>query len=391
MTESNSPHDVIVVGAGVVGLAASLALAQTGLKVALVAREQRMHSAPQGAFDPRVYAITPKVLTWLESLGVGALFDRSRMQPFSAMQIGAGAAPRAAQLHLSAYESGVDTLATLMEESQLLYALWTAVAVAREVSTIQGTVEGLEQGATSSVVTVSGRRLSARLIVAADGSASPMRALAAIDAQTHDYGQAAVVAHFDSDQSHRGVAWQWFGSDDVLALLPMPGHAVSLVWSQPTERAMQYVQDPTLLDAALAARIAQTGWQLTRTSPPQAYPLRRIHVERLWRGWVVLLGDAAHVVHPLAGQGLNLGLEDVQSLQSVISERERFRDCGDARVLMRHARNRAERVLAMRVLTDRLATLFSPASRLSGPAVAAMNFIGASRVLKSGLIRAALA
>jgi ubiquinone biosynthesis UbiH/UbiF/VisC/COQ6 family hydroxylase len=206
------------------------------------------------------------------------------------------------------------------------------------------------------------------------------------------YPHTAVVANFACTRRHDGVAWQWFGDDGVVALLPLPGNATSLVWSAPHALAEQLLA----LDAeALAARVtershAQLG-TLSPLGPAFSYPLRRLTVDRLALPRVALVGDAAHVVHPLAGQGLNLGLQDVSTLLDVMGARENWRDAGDLVLLRRYARRRAEPIGLIRFATDSLARLFAIDDPLVRTARnGGLNLVNRIGPLKSALIRHAL-
>jgi ubiquinone biosynthesis UbiH/UbiF/VisC/COQ6 family hydroxylase len=256
-------------------------------------------------------------------------------------------------------------------------------------------VTALTQDDAQAVLTLEGGgQVSASLVVAADGAQSALREMAGMQAQTHDYHQHAVVAHYAIDTPHAGTAWQWFGADDVIALLPLAASnpaQVSLVWSLPDDRAQSFIADPALLDAALKERVQETGWTLSRTNAPRAFPLKWLKVTPPVAGRVALVGDAAHVVHPLAGQGLNLGLADVHALAHAVADRERFRSPGDARVLARYARARAESTTRMRVFTDVMSRLFAPSNPLSAVAGEGMHLLGQVRVLKTTLIKMALA
>ncbi len=389
---SGGVYDAIVVGAGVVGLACALALSRLGLSVAMIAKNTAVVPQASGPLDTRVYALAPPVLAWLDTLGIGALLDKQRQQDIVDMQLAASAGARRATMRLSAYEAGEAKLAVMMEERLLAYALGTAVAMRPEIARLQGEVTGIDQTAASLVtVTIAERALTCRLLIGADGAQSVVRTLAGIVTHQHAYEKCAIVANFQAAQPHHGTAWQWFGADDVLALLPLPQDQLAMVWSLPSVKGDSLLADPALLDAALAQRLAGSGIAVQRLTEPVAYPLQRLSVVRPVVGRIALAGDAAHVIHPLAGQGLNLGLQDVQALASAIENRESYRDCGDARVLARYARARAERVATMRLLTDQLAGLFAPASPLAGLAVGAMNLLAGSTVIKSRLIRAALA
>ena len=234
--------------------------------------------------------------------------------------------------------------------------------------------------------------LRSRLLVGADGAQSAVRAAAGMNATVTDYRQTAVVSNFACERPHLNTAWQWFTDEGVVALLPLPGERVSLVWSAPAALAHELA---ALEPAALARRVTERSGaalgELVPAGPAATFPLRLVVVDRLIAPRVALVGDAAHVVHPLAGQGLNLGLQDVASLLEVVRGREAFRDIGDTVLLRRYERSRAEPIAMMRAATDGLARLFS----IDDPLARFVRNTGMAAVdrlppLKSLLIRQAL-
>jgi 2-polyprenylphenol 6-hydroxylase len=248
------------------------------------------------------------------------------------------------------------------------------------------------EGEIARLVLADGASIEARLVIAADGANSAVRAAAGILAETLAYEQTAIVANFAAERAHDGVAFQWFTDEGVVALLPLPGSHVSLVWSAPDPIAAELL---ALTDDAFVARVADWGaaelGALSLRGARHSFALRRLTVDRLVAPRLVLVGDAAHVVHPLAGQGLNLGLQDVSELLSVLAHREPFRDFGDIVLLRRHARARAEPVALMRMTTDGLTRLF----RQRSPTVRSLRNVGMTLVdrvapLKNALIRQAL-
>jgi ubiquinone biosynthesis UbiH/UbiF/VisC/COQ6 family hydroxylase len=351
--------DLVIVGAGLVG--ASLARAVRGMSVALVAAERR---APQvwdarTPFDSRIYAISPGNAAFLAELKVWQAMPEARRVPVHAMHIRGDRG--GASLEFDAYRAGVAELAWIVEDGLLQDASWRAVEARDDVEIFTpAQCEAIEWRAERAVVRLAdGRELSARLVVGADGARSFVRAQAGIAAEERPYGQTAVVANFACERPHRNVAHQWFQGGPVLALLPLPGDHVSMVWSSRDADAERLLA----LDAQALGREVENASQgalgaLSLVTAARGFPLRRITTETPVAPRVALVGDAAHVVHPLAGQGANLGFQDARQLAATLAAREPERDPGDLRLLRRHARARAEPVLAMDVTVDGLFRLF---------------------------------
>jgi len=241
------------------------------------------------------------------------------------------------------------------------------------------------------ITTDQGTVLQAELFIAADGAQSPLRMAAGLPIDVKPYGVTAIVAHLNCSRPHQGTAYQWFNEQGVLALLPMPatqaGPQVSLVWSLKEALARELLSLPaseqaTQLSASLAALTAGRLGPLTLRGPLHAFPLS-LNQSPMIGERIALAGDAAHRVHPLAGQGLNLGLGDVEALVNMVAQREAFRSAGDPMVLRRYRRARAEPVLAMRVATDGLHRLFETQSA----PVAWLRNIGMSAVQKLPMLK----
>ena len=375
------PLDLIVVGGGPVG--ASLARAARGLSVALVARE-RPAAATGDGFDARVYALSPGNVAFLRDIGAWRAIAEDRRVPVHAMRI-FGDEP-GAQLEFDAYDAGVPELAWIVEDSVLQDALWQGL----DVRHVESQCERLTMGDTAVRAEMrDAHPLSANLIVGADGASSFVRAQAGIAASERDYGQTALVANFRCERPHANVAYQWFRRGAVLALLPLPGDHVSMVWSLPDAQATKMLENLTS-ELEIAARGALGAFELV--TPPRSYRLRRLAAERLVSPRVALVGDAGHVIHPLAGQGLNLGLQDARTLAEVLAAREPGRDPGDVRLLRRYERSRAGPILAMDTMVDGLFRLFAAehefAARLRN---VGLNLTDRLPVVKNLLMRQAMA
>ncbi len=300
---------------------------------------------------------------------------------------------RGDELTFDAYAAAVERLATIIEESELLRVLDAACDFSPGVTRLGADFDIVAVTDDAAVVSlVGGAQLRVRLVIGADGANSAVRAAAGSSATVTDYRQIAVVSNFGCERPHLGTAWQWFTDEGVVALLPLPGQHVSLVWSAPSALAHELQQaEPAALAERLTTRTERVLGDLSAAGPTAAFPLRLVVVDRLIGRRIALVGDAAHVVHPLAGQGLNLGLQDVAALHEVIGGREAFRDIGDTVLLRRYERNRAEPIAMMRAATDGLARLFS----INDPVARFVRNAGMAAVdrlspLKSLLIRQAL-
>ena len=333
--------DVHVLGAGIVGRSLALALAHAGLRVALQSDPERAG----GAEDVRAYALNGASVELLRGLKVWDALPNASRTAVLDMHVQGDA--HAAVLDFSAWQQRVSALAWITDAAVLERELAAAVRFAPNVT-----------------VVAHGTPVRAALTALCEGKASAHREALGVAFERHDFGHQAIAARLVSTRAHQGVARQWFRAPDVLALLPFdtpePGHSFALVWSLPEERAKALLE---LDDAAFALALMQaTGGEageLRLASQRAAWPLMQATASA-WSGpgWV-LLGDAAHVVHPLAGQGLNLGLADVAALVAVLKGRESWRSLGDEKLLRRYARERVAPTWAMGQLTGGLLQLFS--------------------------------
>jgi ubiquinone biosynthesis UbiH/UbiF/VisC/COQ6 family hydroxylase len=329
--------------------------------------------------------VSPASVRLLDRLGAWQRVPPARLQAVSRMRV---YSDTGAELDFDAYGAQTERLATIAEESELVRVLDAACDFQPAIRRFESNFDALANDARAAVLTLAdGTQVAASLAVGADGANSALRAAAGIVNTLKPYGQSGVVANFACERAHLGVAWQWFTHEGIVALLPLPGDRVSLVWSAPQALADQLV---TLSPAELANRVtvrsgAMLG-ELASIGPAAAFPLRLMKVQRLIGARLALVGDAAHVVHPLAGQGLNLGLQDVAALLEGLAAREPFRDAGDPVLLRRYERSRAEPVALMRATTDGLARLFAIESDWAGQ----MRGLGFSLVQRLGPVKNAL-
>ncbi len=350
---------IVVCGTGIVGLATALAFARRGERATLLGPKRSFEPARPEEFHARVYAISPSSQRFLAELGVWGLLDAKRLTAVEAMEIhgdGDGL------LNLNAWQTAQTELAWIVESLEIERVLTQAV----QMFGVSWVPEKFATYAPGRITTEQGSVLEAELFVAADGAQSPLRAAAGVPVTVRPYGATGLVAHFNCQLPHQGTALQWFTSEGVLALLPMPtttqGPQVSMVWSAKESMAnevlsMSAPEQSKYLSAKLNEMTASRLGALTMRSPLHGFPLSLNQSPMIAEG-LALAGDAAHRLHPLAGQGLNLGLGDVEALVDTMAGRESFRSPGDAMLLRRYRRARAEPVLAMRLVTDGLFRLF---------------------------------
>ena len=382
--------DIIIVGAGLVGASFALAMQGSGLKLALV--EGVAPTAPSPEWTGRVYAISPGSIEFLSEIGAWQQFDASRIAPVQGMHIYGD--DEKAYLEFDAHQSGLAELAVIAEVRWMQHGLWQALQRQENLALFcPARCAGLRRDDEMAVLRLDdGRELSAPLVVGADGRESWVRAQAGMDAEPAPYRQMGVIANFETELPHGGAAWEWFRGDGVLAFLPLPGNRVSIVWTAFDEHAaglMALAPEEFTRQVQEASRSALG--ELRLLSKPAAFPLRLLRLDHLVESRVALIGDAAHNVHPLAGQGVNLGFQDARELAKVLQERGPQPDCGDYFLLRRYERARKADILAMQLVTDGLQKLFNnrnPALKLARNW--GLSLTGSMPWLKNNLVRHAV-
>lgn len=380
--------DVLIVGGGLAGLSLACALRDTRLKIALL---ESSPSQPSAGWDARVYAISPANAEFLQAIGVWKHLDGERISPIAAMKI---VGDSGAKLDFSAYETGVAELGWVLESSLMACELWENVKRQANLTLLcPAAPNAIKMGEKSVELSLAeGQSLSTKLLVGADGGDSWVRGAAGLQAIATPYGEMGLVANFECEHPHRGIARQWFRDDGVLAWLPLPGNRISVVWSTPDVHAGELLALPA---EALALRVASAGGDvlgsLKLLTPASAFPLRLLRVPQTIGSRVALLGDAAHGIHPLSGHGINLGYQDAKALAALLAATPEWQDVGSERLLQRYQRARREETLLVQYTTHTIRRLF----RETLPGMRPLRNLGlgltnALPVVKNALVRYAL-
>lgn len=389
MTAYHQTFHVAVVGGGLIGKSAALAFAQAGLRIALIAQPAAPRAADE-SFDARIYALSASSQALLERLRVWQALDHERLAPVYDMRVYGDAL---AELHFSAFQAAVPQLAWIVESSLIEHALDAALRFQPNVAWLDTRAQGLDvKPDAATLALANGQVIEADLIVGADGAHSWVRAQIDANVKRRDYRQTGVVANFKAEKPHGETAFQWFKDGEVIALLPLPDSHVSLVWSAHADHARELLAlEPAQLAAAVEHATQNRLGALECVGAAHGFALARQTVDRLIAPRVALVGDAAHVIHPLAGQGMNLGLRDVAALADVIAHKEPFRDLGDRVLLRRYERARREDIGALLLATDGLQRLFAvPGTLARAVRNAGMALVGAQPLVKRWLVSAAL-
>lgn len=382
--------DVVIAGAGYVGCAAALGLSSLGLSVCMLDNKP-FATTVTDAWDLRVFTLSPGSQRLLQRVGVWQELDPSRVADLFRMEIYGDNAN--GHMTFDAMQAGVERLASVVEGSRLQVALENAVRRSRVDVIAPVEIAEVEWGrAAVHVHLADGRRIGCRLLLAADGADSQIRARASIEVDYRSYGEMGVVASLRGAKPHRGRAFQWFRHDSVLAFLPLPERDFSIVWSTGAEHAVQLqAQGARAFSATVEAAAGSVLGPLELTSAVRAFPLRYVRANRAIGARVALMGDAAHTVHPLAGQGVNLGFRDVETLIRVLKERPASVDVGATEGLYRYQRMRTQDTMAVFALTDGLHKLFAN----SNPMVRmlrneGMHWLDGIQSIKRALVRRAM-
>lgn len=389
---TNNEFDTVIVGGGLVGLSLAAALGVDGFSVAVLEARPVDSNWPEDRVDLRVYAITRESQRLFERVGAWpAMLPKAG--PFRAMHV--WDAGGNGDIHFSSADLGEPYLGHILESRVIEQAL---LGVLADLPTVQHfcpvTVTAFHQQQDGQQVELEdGRTLQAGLLVGADGKNSKVRDHAGIQVRISEYGQQALVAVVSTERPHEETAWQRFLPTGPLAFLPLIDGRCSIVWSASSERAEQLLQmNETEFRTELAEAFEFRLGEVTACGERVLFPLQRQYAERYVAPRIALVGDASHVIHPLAGQGVNLGLKDVTELASVLADaRRRERDIGSLPVLRRYERARKGDNMAMMLAMDGFKHLFgSSFAPLRQIRNLGLNLVDAAQPLKNRIMRSAM-
>jgi 2-octaprenyl-6-methoxyphenol hydroxylase len=350
--------DIIITGGGMVGMSAGIALARLGLRV-IVLERMAMPAQLAPAFDGRVSAIALGSMRLLQRIGAWD-FMAPHAEPIRDIHVSDGDSPFF--VHYDHRDIGDEPFGTILENRHIRHGLQQAAALWPELTIIDNArVAAFENSGGQAHVTLEdGRTFSAPLALAADGRQSMLRELAGIEATLRDYRQVAIVATIAHTRPHHGLAQERFLPAGPFAVLPMQGNRSSLVWVEPQDRARLYIDLPKEeCEQEIAERVGGYLGTVTLAGERFAYPLAAVHTKTYIASRLALVGDAAHGIHPIAGQGVNLGFRDVAVLEELIRKQHALGlDIGADSLLAHYQRWRRFDNVSMLGVTDGLNQLF---------------------------------
>lgn len=386
----NPDFDLLIIGGGMVGAAVAALAADAREFAALRIALLEMHppaTPPKGDVDLRVSAVSRGSQRILESIGAWSKIDAEHLSPYTEMVVwDASSKPRApGSLNFSASETSEPDLGHIVENRRLQWAIYATAALRNRVTLLRAELAGLELAGDAARITLSdGRKFTAALIVGADGAASLSRKLAGIETRGWDYEQRAFVTHVSTQHGHAGTAWQRFLPSGPIAFLPLADGRSSIVWTTTPGHAAELVN-------CAAERVAEEVQcaidgvlgNIEVSGPRGQFPLRLAHARDYCKPRFVLVGDAAHAVHPLAGQGVNLGFMDsaalIQTLTAELASGGSVASMAEMRVLRRYERwRKSENVVALGLI-DGINRMFSNTS----PVLRGLRRLGLTAVDRS--------
>jgi len=379
MNEKSS--DVLIVGSGIVGMAILMTLEKYAIKTSLLTHSKNIKN---NLLDPRFYAVTPGVKNWLEENGVCNFLAKDLMSPVNKILVYSN--KENSSLSFDAYDAGMSELAFIINHDDLEKAFMNRIS---KISYDEIKIDGAESLNIEmdhvDLVNEKGQKYQFKLIIGADGSDSWVRRESGIEVKSKTFNQTALVFNIKSSKTHQGCAFQKFMQDGILALLPIQTYEYSVVYSLNDNIVDEYKKlDDLAFLMRLKKNLGEKFGDIDLLSKRQYFPLSMKINESLISERVILMGDAAHQVHPLAGQGLNLGLRDVIEFDALLNSHQNYHhDLGLKQFVKKYNRNRKTDILSLSYLTDQLSHIFYSQSRI-------MNFVinlGFNKINQNHLIK----
>ena len=354
--------DVVVIGGGLAGASCALSVAKTNpaLNIAVVEANQ-VTGDYHPSFDDRSIALAQQSVEYLQSLN---LFEQNAPYTAAIKKVSVSDRGHFGKAHINCDEFAKPSLGYVVEVNPFGRALHLRLTQSNITLLCPDSVTAIEQTLHSNTLTLqSGEQLNAALLVIADGAQSPTRSLLGLGFNTQPYEQGAIIANVEVAGGHNNHAFERFTQNGPMALLPMSNNRYSLVWCM---RQDQVEQDMALNEqdfiSALQSAFGYRGGQFTKVGMRTSYPLVYGQVESLTAHRTVVIGNAAHAIHPIAGQGFNLGLRDVQVLSNLIANSQH--DLGSYAFTREYSKKRSDDIKTVMSLTDALVRLFSNSSRV---------------------------
>ncbi len=383
-----SSSDVLIMGSGIAGMATLMTLDKYAIKTSLLSHSKIINN---NAPDPRFYAITPGVKEWLEENGVCDFLHKDFMSPVNKIRVYSN--KENASLSFDAYDAGMNELAFIINHDDLENAFKNRI---RKISYNEikiGSAESLNiEMDHINLVDANSKRYQFKLVIGADGSNSWVRSQTSIDVKNKAFNQTALVFNIKVTKAHQGCAYQKFMQDGILALLPIHTDEYSVVFSLNDNILDEYKKlDDAMFLLKLKKDLGEMFGDIDLLSKRQYFPLSMKINESLISDRVILIGDAAHQVHPLAGQGLNLGLRDVIELDELLNSNKKYHhDLGLKQFLKKYNRNRKTDILSLTYLTNHLSHIFSSQSPIPEFVINfGLNKINQNHLIKKILIEKA--
>lgn len=378
----SSHYDVIIVGGGMVGATLAVALTKdSNMKVALIESHQPDQLSESDESEMRVSALTSASETLLKNLDIWPQFIQNRISTFTKMDVWETAS---SSLHFNSADIGEPLLGYIIENRHIQQA---CLARCRQIENIDFLCPTKPVSRTdNTLVLEDGRTFTANLIVAADGAQSPLREWAGIDTKGWDYQQTAVVCTVTTEHTHNKTARQRFLPEGPLAFLPLAdSHQCSIVWSNSTEEAELLCElNDERFKHTLGKAFQSTLGEITHVSQRASFPLKLRHAAHYVEAGFALVGDAAHTIHPLAGQGVNIGFLDAATLAEIVIEaHNKDRNIGGLHTLNKYQRRRKADNVIMQLTMDAFKRVF-------GSELAPIRWVrrlGIQTVNKHGLLK----